>query len=179
VPLVNRALPRLHRRRSRPACDAGNPQTPTTCVRSSRPSKGSPDSTACSPKTMRPPRRRRPTTAIRAVMGQLKITTRHREMRNGGRYVQTRRVLEQKTGLRTLVPRPQGRVKDRASGGEESFTPSKPNRNRNFRSRFDTPYPHSCDTDANGWRRRGTRKHGPRRPGACGRDCRPERGTGR
>jgi len=98
---------------------ADSPQTPTTCGRSSPPSKGSRVWTAYSPPTTRPPRhrRRRPPTTIRASMGHVTIPTGHRGTRNGSRYVQTRRVLEQKTGLRTPARRPQRRVKDRAWEG--------------------------------------------------------------
>ncbi len=98
----------------------GSPPTPTTCARSSRPSKGSPDSTACSTTRSSRRRRRRPATTIRAVSGHVTITIRtiwYRETRNGSRYVQRRRVLEQKSGIRTLAPRPLGRVKDRAQEG--------------------------------------------------------------
>jgi len=74
-----------------------NPQTATTCARSSRPSKGSRGSTACS--TTRPLQRRRPptttvavsraarTTTSRAIFGQVTITIEHRGKQTGSRYV--------------------------------------------------------------------------------------------
>jgi len=65
----------------------------------------------------RRPRRRRPPRTMRAIVGHVTITTGHRGTRNGSRYVQARRVLERKTGPRTLAARPRGRVKDRAGEG--------------------------------------------------------------
>jgi len=108
---------------------ADSPPMPTTCGRSSRPSKGSRASTDCSPQTTRSLQRRRPptttvavsraarTTTMRAMLGHVTITIWHRGTWNGSRYVQRRRVLERTTGLRTLAPRPWGRVKDRAREG--------------------------------------------------------------
>jgi len=84
----------------------GSPPTPTTCARSSQPSKGSRASTASSPPPTRAPQRRRSPTPMRARMGHVTIPTGHRGTRNGSRYVQRPVAMEPKTPLRTPPHRP-------------------------------------------------------------------------
>jgi len=98
---------------------ADNPRTPTTCARSSRPSKGSPGSTACSPPTTRHPRRRRrrPATTIHVMWGYVTITTGHRGTRNRSRYVQTPRVMDPKTPRRATPQPTRVGMKDRVQQG--------------------------------------------------------------